>query len=74
MIFIVNFLNHYGRFCFLTPILLYFFVSKKQARSSMGERFLDAEEAGGSIPPVPTLKFVCERNLMHFERERSRFD
>lgn len=26
-----------------------------QARSSTGERFLDTEEAGGSIPPVPTL-------------------
>ena len=24
-----------------------------QARSSVGERFLDTEEAGGSIPPVP---------------------
>ena len=26
-----------------------------QARSSVGERFLDTEEAGGSIPPVPTI-------------------
>ena len=25
-----------------------------QARSSVGERFLDTEEVGGSIPPVPT--------------------
>ena len=25
-----------------------------QARSSVGERFLDMEEVGGSIPPVPT--------------------
>jgi hypothetical protein len=24
-----------------------------QARSSVGERFLDTEEVGGSIPPVP---------------------
>ena len=31
-------------------------LQKLQARSSMGERFLDAEEAGGSIPPVPTLE------------------
>src|SRR5207245_2420706 len=27
-----------------------------QARSSVGERFLDTEEAGGSIPPVPTIR------------------
>ena len=26
---------------------------KEQARSSVGERFLDTEEVGGSIPPVP---------------------
>ena len=26
-----------------------------QARSSVGERFLDTEEAGGSIPPVPSM-------------------
>ncbi len=25
-----------------------------QARSSVGERYLDAVEVGGSIPPVPT--------------------
>ena len=25
-----------------------------KARSSVGERFLDTEEVGGSIPPVPT--------------------
>jgi hypothetical protein len=28
-----------------------------QARSSVGERFLDTEEVGGSIPPVPILEF-----------------
>ncbi len=26
-----------------------------QARSSVGERYLDAVEVGGSIPPVPTM-------------------
>ena len=26
-----------------------------QARSSVGERYLDAVEVGGSIPPVPTI-------------------
>ncbi len=26
-----------------------------QARSSVGERFLDAEEAVGSIPSAPTI-------------------
>ncbi len=31
------------------------FVALGQARSSVGERFLDTEEAGGSIPPVPTI-------------------
>src|SRR5262249_46085156 len=29
------------------------FASQTQARSSVGERFLDTEEVGGSIPPVP---------------------
>ncbi len=28
-----------------------------QARSSVGERFLDAEEAKGSIPFAPTIYF-----------------
>ena len=28
--------------------------SPVKARSSVGERFLDTEEVGGSIPPVPT--------------------
>ena len=27
-----------------------------KARSSGGERFLDTEEVGGSIPPVPTIE------------------
>ena len=27
----------------------------KQARSSGGERYLDAVEVGGSIPPAPTI-------------------
>ena len=26
-----------------------------QARSSVGERFPDTEEVGGSIPPAPTI-------------------
>ena len=26
-----------------------------QARSSVGERYLDTVEVGGSIPPVPTI-------------------
>ncbi len=26
----------------------------KQARSSVGERYLDVVEVGGSIPPAPT--------------------
>ena len=30
------------------------FASYVKARSSVGERFLDTEEVGGSIPPVPT--------------------
>ncbi len=29
-----------------------------QARSSVGERFLDTEEVGGSIPPAPTTAYV----------------
>ena len=29
-----------------------------QARSSVGERFLDTEEVGGSIPPAPTTVYV----------------
>ena len=28
-----------------------------QARSSVGERFLDTEEVGSSILPVPTILF-----------------
>ena len=32
-----------------------------QARSSVGERFLDTEEAGGSIPPVPTIFYFADR-------------
>ena len=31
--------------------------TRLQARSSVGERYLDAVEVGGSIPPVPTISF-----------------
>ena len=34
-----------------------------EARSSVGERYLDAVEVGGSIPPVPTIPFSV---LMNF--------
>ncbi len=34
-----------------------------QARSSVGERYLDAVEVGGSIPPVPTISLFI---LMNF--------
>jgi hypothetical protein len=40
----------------LRGLLLYFYLSL-QARSSVGERFLDTEEVGGSIPPVPIFYF-----------------
>ncbi len=30
-------------------------MKEAQARSSVGERYLDAVEVGGSIPPVPTI-------------------
>ena len=30
-----------------------------KARSSVGERFPDTEEVGGSIPPVPTMIPLC---------------
>ena len=33
-----------------------------QARSSVGERFLDTEEAGGSIPPVPIRPLTPARS------------
>ena len=29
-----------------------------QARSSVGERYLDTVEVGGSIPPVPTITMI----------------
>ena len=32
------------------------FYMDPKARSSGGERFLDTEEVGGSIPPGPTIK------------------
>ena len=31
------------------------FLNALQARSSVGERFLDTEEVGSSILPVPTI-------------------
>ena len=33
------------------------FYMHPKARSSGGERFLDTEEVGGSIPPGPTIFF-----------------
>ncbi len=47
-------------FLFLGYVLLIFNLLLK-ARSSGGERFLDTEEVGGSIPPVPTMqKFALQ--------------
>ena len=43
--------------------------SPVKARSSVGERFLDTEEVGGSIPPVPTrsVPTAARANLVfHF--------
>lgn len=40
----------------------------KQARSSVGERYLDVVEVGGSIPPAPTrfrLKKMIPRGLVY---------
>ena len=34
--------------------MLYFIRQLRRVRSSVGERFLDAEEAVGSIPTAPT--------------------
>ena len=34
--------------------MVYIFMDFEQARSSVGERYLDAVEVGGSIPPAPT--------------------
>ena len=42
-------------FLFLGYVLLIFNLLLK-ARSSGVERFLDTEEVGGSIPPVPTIE------------------
>ena len=42
-------------FLFLGYVLLILNLLLK-ARSSGGERFLDTEEVGGSIPPVPTIE------------------
>ncbi len=33
--------------------MFFYNVRPVQARSSVGERFSDAEEVGGSIPPAP---------------------
>ena len=37
--------------------------SKLKARSSGGERYLDAVEVGGSKPPVPTTLYVSHSGL-----------
>jgi hypothetical protein len=39
---------------YLSICLMPLKLQNRQARSSAGEHFLDAEGVGGSIPPVPT--------------------
>jgi hypothetical protein len=40
--------------------------SPVKARSSVGERFLDTEEVGGSIPPVPTRSVPTAARAFRF--------
>ena len=42
--------------------------SPVKARSSVGERFLDTEEVGGSIPPVPTRSVPTAARAIYFHR------
>ena len=41
--------------------------SRLQARSSGGERYLDAVEVGGSKPPAPTIRIECGDNYLLYE-------